>query len=68
MASLSHFDEKYHGPDADEFKGDRWMESGKQAATVSTSYFPFGLGRWACPGQVLAVSGQILVLLGRGSY
>lgn len=62
MASLSHFNKKYHGTDAGEFKGDRWVQSGKQAATVSASYFPFGLGRWACPGRVLAISGQVLVL------
>lgn len=61
MASLSHFNKKYHGSDAGEFKGDRWVQSGKQAATVSASYFPFGLGRWACPGRVLAISGQVLV-------
>ena len=24
---------------------------------VSKSYFPFGLGRWACPGRNLAIAG-----------
>ena len=58
MASLSHFNQALHGPDAGVFRGDRWVQSGKQASAVSAAYFPFGLGRWACPGRVLAVAGE----------
>lgn len=59
MATLSHMNPKYHGLDANEFDGNRWCASSntKQAVTVSPSYYPFGLGRWACPGRVLAVAG-----------
>ncbi|KAH8108863.1 cytochrome P450, partial [Phellopilus nigrolimitatus] len=58
MATLSHSSTKYHGADAAEFNGERWVSTGKQAVKLSTSYFPFGLGRWACPGRVLAVAGM----------
>ncbi len=30
---------------------------------VSPSYWPFGLGRFACPGRALAVAGMISFLL-----
>ena len=58
LATLTHMSTSYHGPDAEEFDGLRWVESGKGAATINQTYFPFGLGRWACPGRVLAVSGE----------
>jgi cytochrome P450 len=62
----------YHGPSAESFNGLRWVEDEQQqqgdgkskskgpkgAATINQTYFPFGLGRWACPGRVLAVSGE----------
>ena len=58
LASLSHMSTKHHGSDAETFNGLRWVESGKGAAMINEGYFPFGLGRWACPGRVLAVSGK----------
>jgi len=49
--------EEYHGKDAKEFIGDRWVAQRKPAVMVSNSYLPFGLGRWACPGRFLAIAG-----------
>ncbi len=59
LATLSHKNPAYHGEDAEEFVGDRWMGQGKPAVMVSPSYWPFGLGRFACPGRALAVAGII---------
>ncbi|KAJ5665021.1 uncharacterized protein N7477_007469 [Penicillium maclennaniae] len=41
--------------DPEEFKGERWIGSGKTAGMTGSGYLAFGLGRWACPGRVLAV-------------
>lgn len=61
---------KYHGPDAEQFNGKRWVGTGKQAVMVNNTYFPFGLGRWACPGRALAVAGELpsSFMLGVSSY
>ncbi|KAL5531125.1 hypothetical protein ACEPAG_4001 [Sanghuangporus baumii] len=56
LASLSHFNKQYHGTDAETFNGRRWEGTGKQAVMINQTYFPFGLGRWACPGRTLAVA------------
>ncbi|KAG5335000.1 hypothetical protein C0989_002595 [Termitomyces sp. Mn162] len=47
------------GEDAHKFIGDRWVGTDKTAASVSSSYWPFGLGRFACSGRYLAVAGMI---------
>ncbi|OQD74254.1 hypothetical protein PENDEC_c011G02709 [Penicillium decumbens] len=39
----------------EEFDGGRWIGSGKSAAMTGPGYLAFGLGRWACPGRLLAV-------------
>lgn len=57
LASLSHENEARYGETAKSFIGDRWVGLGKPAIMVSQDYFPFGLGRWACPGRALAVAG-----------
>ncbi|KAJ6594255.1 cytochrome P450 [Mycena capillaripes] len=64
MASLSHFNTEYHGPDADVFDGNRWTRrsESKPAIMGSPSYFPFGLGKWACPGRFLAINEIKLVV------
>ncbi|KAJ7169083.1 cytochrome P450 [Mycena crocata] len=58
LASLSHFNPNYHGFDAHTFNGHRWSSQSefKPAVMGSLSYFPFGLGKWACPGRYLAIN------------
>lgn len=58
LACMSHRSREYHGDDADSFNGFRWVEQGQPAVMASPGYFPFGLGRWACPGRTLAVAGE----------
>ncbi|KAK0222167.1 cytochrome P450 [Armillaria fumosa] len=68
LATLSHKNPAYHGEDAEEFVGDRWVGQGKPAVMVSPSYWPFGLGRFACPGRALAVAEiklAVFFLIGR---
>lgn len=43
--------------DPEVFNGERWIGSGKTAAMTGPGYLAFGLGRWACPGRILAVTG-----------
>ncbi|KAF8904067.1 cytochrome P450 [Gymnopilus junonius] len=63
IATLSHENPKNWGEDANKFIGDRWVGTDKTAASVSTSYWPFGLGRFACPGRYLAVAEIKLMIL-----
>ncbi|KAL0062153.1 hypothetical protein AAF712_010995 [Marasmius tenuissimus] len=62
LATQSHESELFHGKKAREFIGDRWVGQEKPASMLSPSYWPFGLGRWACPGRTLAVA-EIKVLM-----
>ncbi|KAF3220425.1 hypothetical protein TWF106_006751 [Orbilia oligospora] len=39
----------------DKFDANRWVGSGKTAATTGLGYLAFGYGKWACPGRFLAV-------------
>ncbi|KAK0187393.1 cytochrome P450 [Armillaria mellea] len=48
--------QEYHGEDAEQFMSDRWVGRGKPAVMLSPNYWPFGLGRFACPGRMLAVA------------
>lgn len=57
LASLSNRSQEYHGHDAEDFVADRWVGIGKPAIMAGPGYYPFGLGRFACPGRTLAVSG-----------
>jgi hypothetical protein len=63
LATLSHESAKNWGEDANKFIGDRWVGTDKTAASISTSYWPFGLGRFACPGRVLAIAEIKLMVL-----
>ncbi|KAF7302456.1 hypothetical protein HMN09_00879700 [Mycena chlorophos] len=56
LATLAHMNPAYH-PDPDSFKPERWHGPNHRPAVMgSASYIAFGMGRWACPGRVLAVS------------
>lgn len=59
LATLVNENEHYHGDDAHEFIGDRWIGTGKPAIMLSPTYWPFGFGRWSCPGRALAVAGML---------
>ncbi|KAG6865083.1 hypothetical protein C0991_005227 [Blastosporella zonata] len=63
LATLSHESVKNWGDDADKFMSDRWIGTGKTAASISTAYWPFGLGRFACPGRFVAVAEIKLMVL-----
>ncbi|KAF8893746.1 cytochrome P450 [Mucidula mucida] len=63
LATLANECEDYYGENARDFVGDRWVGTGKPAVMLSPSYFPFGLGRWACPGRGLAVAEIKLLVL-----
>ncbi|KAJ7447261.1 cytochrome P450 [Mycena latifolia] len=56
LATLVHLNPVYH-PDPPVFRPERWHGSDARPAVMSSiSYIPFGLGRWSCPGKILAVS------------
>ncbi|KAF7302845.1 hypothetical protein MKEN_01246600 [Mycena kentingensis (nom. inval.)] len=57
LATIPHFNERTY-PEPTKFRPERWMEGGVQRPAVMTSanYLAFGMGRWACPGRILAVS------------
>ncbi|KAG6909192.1 hypothetical protein DXG01_001706 [Tephrocybe rancida] len=63
IATLSHENTKNWGDDANKFIGDRWVGTDKTAASISASYWPFGLGRFACPGRILAIAEIKLMVL-----
>ena len=48
-----------HGEGASEFNPGQWAE-GPASSTVGQGYLPFGFGRWACPGRILAVTGKYI--------
>ncbi|KAG6840614.1 hypothetical protein C0991_005513 [Blastosporella zonata] len=54
---------KNWGEDANKFIGDCWVGTNKTAASISTSCWPFGFGRFACPGRFLAVAEIKLMVL-----
>ncbi|KAF8828380.1 hypothetical protein HHX47_DHR4001041 [Lentinula edodes] len=60
LATLSHESPKYYGEDAKVFIADRWVGSDKSSTSIGPAYWPFGLGRYACPGRALAIAGSLL--------
>ncbi|KAK7063659.1 cytochrome P450 [Favolaschia claudopus] len=56
LATRLHLNATHH-PDPSVFRPERWQgENAKPAVMTSASYISFGLGKWACPGRILAVS------------
>ncbi|KAJ7238517.1 cytochrome P450 [Mycena haematopus] len=56
LATLVHLNPAYH-PDPSVFRPARWHgDNARPAVMSSASYISFGLGKWACPGRILAVS------------
>jgi hypothetical protein len=57
LATLAHLNPAHH-PNPSVFSPERWQGTNARPAIMSsTSFIPFGLGRWSCPGRALAVSG-----------
>ena len=59
MSTTVHENPDTSGDDPREFKGFQWAESNKEAVMTGPGHIPFGLGRFACPGRVLAVNGEL---------
>lgn len=58
MSSTVHENPEIFGDEPTKFDGFRWVELNKDAAMTGSAHIVFGLGRFACPGRVLAVNGQ----------
>ncbi|KIJ58753.1 hypothetical protein HYDPIDRAFT_119272 [Hydnomerulius pinastri MD-312] len=55
LTTLTHQSQSIYGDTATTFDAHRWTE-GPPASMVSLNYLPFGVGRWACPGRILAIT------------
>ncbi|KAL4075466.1 cytochrome P450 [Scleroderma citrinum] len=62
LTSLTHRSQTTYGERASEFDPNLWAE-GPSSSTVGQGYLPFGFGRWACPGRILAVSEIKMIVL-----
>lgn len=60
MATTVHENTEIYGEDPREFNGFQWAEQNKEAVMTGPAHIVFGLGRFACPGRVLAINGQSL--------
>ncbi|KAI5996563.1 cytochrome P450 [Pisolithus orientalis] len=62
MATLTHRSRTLYSEKAAEFDPNRWLE-GPASSTIDPGYLPFGFGRWACPGHILAVTEIKMIVL-----
>lgn len=60
---FAHRDPRWWGPDAEEFKPERW-ENDAQSNRPKFSYFPFGAGTRICIGEQFAWMEGVLLLAG----
>lgn len=60
MATTVHENPEIYGEQSREFNGFQWAEQNKEAVMTGPAHIVFGLGRFACPGRVLAINGQTL--------
>ena len=58
MSTTVHENPDVFGEQPREFNGFQWAETGKEAIMTGPAHIVFGLGRFACPGRVLAVNGE----------
>nr|BED42997.1 cytochrome P450 monooxygenase [Trametes versicolor] len=70
MATTVHENTEIYGEDPREFNGFQWAEQNKEAVMTGPAHIVFGLGRFACPGRVLAINEIKLIvasLIGRAT-
>ncbi|RPD64783.1 cytochrome P450 [Lentinus tigrinus ALCF2SS1-6] len=63
MSTTVHENPEVFGENPREFNGFQWAEIGKEAVMTGPAHIVFGLGRFACPGRVLAVNEIKLIVM-----
>ncbi|KAI0756132.1 cytochrome P450 [Daedaleopsis nitida] len=63
MSTTVHENPEVFGETPREFHGFQWAEIGKEAVMTGPAHIVFGLGRFACPGRVLAVNEIKLIVM-----
>ncbi|PCH34324.1 cytochrome P450 [Wolfiporia cocos MD-104 SS10] len=63
MSCAVHENPGVFGDDPTDFNGFQWAELNKEASMTGAAHIVFGLGRFACPGRVLAVNEIKLIIL-----
>ncbi|KZT73374.1 cytochrome P450 [Daedalea quercina L-15889] len=63
MSCMVHENPEIFGDEATDFNGFQWAEQNKDAAMTGAAHIVFGLGRFACPGRVLAINEIKLIVL-----
>ncbi|KAI0931212.1 hypothetical protein AcW1_001326 [Taiwanofungus camphoratus] len=63
MSCTVHENPKVFGEHPTGFNGFQWADQNKEAAMTGSAHLVFGLGRFACPGRVLAVNEIKLIVL-----
>ncbi|KAI8989060.1 cytochrome P450 [Trametes punicea] len=63
MSTTVHENPDVFGAHAREFDGFQWAEKDKEAVMTGPAHIVFGLGRFACPGRVLAINEIKLIVL-----
>ncbi|KAJ8462618.1 hypothetical protein ONZ51_g10787 [Trametes cubensis] len=56
MSTTVHENPEVFGEDSRAFNGFQWAEQNKEAVMTGPAHIVFGLGRFACPGRVLAIN------------
>ncbi|KAI0370067.1 cytochrome P450 [Pilatotrama ljubarskyi] len=56
MSTTVHENPEVFGDQSREFNGFQWAEQNKEAVMTGPAHIVFGLGRFACPGRVLAIN------------
>ncbi|KAH9923189.1 cytochrome P450 [Epithele typhae] len=63
LATTVHENPDVFGDAPRDFNGFQWADSGKEAVMTGPAHIVFGLGRFACPGRVLAVNEIKLIVM-----
>lgn len=58
MSTTVHENPEVFGDDSTLFNGFQWAEQNKDAVMTGPAHIVFGLGRFACPGRLLAINGE----------